>query len=106
MGETITFKEMLELLDSGKYIDKLEWVECNIQKGTGGVLRTAIRVCKYVNPSHSQQKALSNAQPKENKNSKNPNHYENSTRNIKFPNGELEKVHIRLIRKINGKTVL
>lgn len=38
---------------------------------------------------------------------KNPRHYENATRNIKLlSNGTLIKVHLRLIRKFNNKTVL
>lgn len=38
---------------------------------------------------------------------KDPRHYENSTRNIKITSsGLIVKVHIRLIRKFNGKTVL
>lgn len=38
---------------------------------------------------------------------KNPQHYKNSTRNIRvFANGRIIKVHIRLIRVFNGKTVL
>lgn len=38
---------------------------------------------------------------------KNPQHYQNATRNIKtLHDGQLIKVHLRLIRKFNGKTVL
>ena len=44
-------------------------------------------------------------QPKEHR--RNPNHYENSTRNIKvLSNGNIIKIHIRLVRMFNGKTVL
>lgn len=38
---------------------------------------------------------------------RNPQHYKNSTRNIRvIANGNIVKVHIRLIRKFNGKTVM
>jgi hypothetical protein len=38
---------------------------------------------------------------------KNPQHFKNSTRNVVvLPGGEIRKLHIRLIRKFNGKTVL
>lgn len=105
MEDKITFKEALEVIDSGQYFD-IRFITCDLQKGTGGEQYDLKRVCKYKNPSHAQQKALAKAQPKEIKNSKNPNHYENSTRNLKLENGSFVKVHIRLIRKINGKTVL
>ena len=104
MAETITLKDAIELIDSGQYFD-IRFITCNIQKGIGGQQYDLKRVCKYKNMSHSQQKAIEVAQAKT-KNSKNPNHYDNSTRNLKLENGELVKVHIRLIRMINGKTVL
>lgn len=37
---------------------------------------------------------------------KNPNHYLNRTRNIKKENGEIAKVHIRLIISVNNKKVV
>lgn len=37
---------------------------------------------------------------------KNPSHFKNRTRNIEVDNGELKKIHIRLIDSINGKKVL
>jgi hypothetical protein len=37
---------------------------------------------------------------------KNPNHHFNRTRNIEKPNGDISKIHIRLIDSINGKKVV
>lgn len=38
---------------------------------------------------------------------RNPNHFENRTRNIcLIPSGEIRTIHIRLIRRYNGKTVI
>lgn len=37
---------------------------------------------------------------------KGPNHWENKTRNVLLPNGEVRKVHIRLIVRFNGQRVL
>ena len=105
MGETITFKEALDIVDSGQYFD-IRFITCNLQKGTGGEQYDLKKVCKHKQGSHAQQKALAKAQPKEQTNSKNPNHYDNSTRNLKLENGEIVKVHIRLIRRINNKIVL
>ena len=104
MQNKITFKEALEIIDSGQFFD-IRFITCDLKKGTGGEQYDLKKVCKYKNPSHAQQQSLAKAQPTT-KNSKNPNHYENSTRNLKLENGSLLKVHIRLIRKINGKTVL
>ena len=36
---------------------------------------------------------------------RNPNHWENSTRNIRLPNGQKRKLHIRLIIEFNNKKV-
>jgi hypothetical protein len=36
---------------------------------------------------------------------KNPNHFVNQTRNLLLPNGQIRKVHIRLIIAFNGKKV-
>ena len=37
---------------------------------------------------------------------KNPNHFENRTRNLELQNGQKKKIHIRLIISINGKKVI
>jgi hypothetical protein len=37
--------------------------------------------------------------------SKKPDHYIQATRNILLPNGEIRKIHIRLIIEFNGKKV-
>jgi hypothetical protein len=39
-------------------------------------------------------------------NRKNPNHFENRTRNIQKQNGEIAKIHIRLIDSINDKKIV
>lgn len=41
-----------------------------------------------------------------NKKRKKPNHYINSTRNILCPNGQIRKIHIRLITEFNGQKVI
>ncbi|WP_104810224.1 hypothetical protein [Polaribacter filamentus] len=37
---------------------------------------------------------------------RNPNHFNNRTRNIELANGEIKKIHLRLIDSINAKKVL
>ena len=37
---------------------------------------------------------------------KNPNHWENRTRNVKLPNGDIKTIHTIFIVKFNGKKVV
>jgi hypothetical protein len=37
---------------------------------------------------------------------KDANHFQNRTRNIELENGDIRKIHLRLIDSINGKKVL
>lgn len=75
-------------------------------KNTGGEELFIPRAWKHTALSHKQQQALDAAQKKETVFRRNPNHYENSTRNLKLPNGEIRKIHIRLVRLFNNQTVL
>ena len=50
--------------------------------------------------------ALRTLQPKFLKDRKKPNHFTNKTRNIRLPNGEKKKIHIRFIIEFNGKKVI
>ena len=54
----------------------------------------------------AEQNSLENAQPASAFVSRNPKHFENSTRNIKLPNGSIRKIHIRLVRVFNNKKVI
>jgi len=101
--ETITLAEVLDWLDTGSPCE-LTVITCDHKQKKGGeelVLKMARK--HILRPA--DQAAISAAQPKiESK--RNPGHFENSTRNMILPNGEIRKVHIRLIRQFNGKTVL
>lgn len=37
---------------------------------------------------------------------KNPNHWENRTRNLKLPEGGIKKIHIIFVKEFNGITVV
>jgi hypothetical protein len=76
------------------------------QKNSGGEELYIPKAWKHTSVNHKQQVALEKAQKQESIFRRNPNHYDNSTRNIKLPNGEIRKIHIRLVRKFNNKTVL
>ena len=86
-GETfsIGFITFNKTLDTGG-----EWIEISV-------------ACKqqsqftYNQPSNLQVKKFK----------RNPKHYENSTRNIRvMPEGNIVKVHLRLIRRFNSKIVM
>lgn len=106
--ETITLGEVLHAIDNGERFD-IEFVKADRKRGTGGQIRTYIGCVKESaihNPASAtrkqEQPVLAAASG-----SKNPNHYENSTRNIYLLRERLtKKVHIRLITKFNGKRVI
>lgn len=103
--EFITLKEVLYFIDTGKKFD-FRAITCDIAKDTGGEILEGLQVHKHNWIPTDQFKKLSREQKEIKKPAKNPRHYENSTRNIVFAGGEIRKIHIRLIRKFNGKTVL
>jgi len=101
--EIYTLSEIIEYMDSGKTFS-IAFVTYNEQKQTGGEWIELKECVKHNHLTREQLKLKSN-KPME-KVFKNPNHYQNATRNIKIvSSGELVKVHLRLIRKFNGKTV-
>lgn len=81
-------------------------ITANKQTGEGGEELYIPRAWKNAAISAKEQKALDAAQKQEDVFRRNPNHYDNSTRNVRLPNGEIRKIHIRLVRQFNGKTVL
>lgn len=103
MVETITLKEVLAFMDTGAPFS-IAFVTYDEKRKTGGEWIEVKRAEKYVPFTRAEQERLDKAQPKVGI-FKNPHHYENSTRNIQIPNGEIRKVAIRLIRRFNGKVV-
>ena len=103
--ETITLLKMLNAMDNGE-VFSIGFRTCNLKKITGGEF---IHFDNCVKHNHQTKAERMAARPQGEAYvvRKNPKHYENSTRNIKRTDtGELVKVHIRLIRIFNGKTVL
>jgi len=105
--DTITLKDALAWLDAGKPMTDVVFITCDLKKRTGGE-RIVLKKCwKHLPlPAHEQTKLDRLHKQSPDKVKRNPNHYENSTRNLKLPNGEIRKVHIRLLRQMNGKTIL
>ena len=104
--ETITLKEALDWMDSGEEFS-ISFITCDVRKGTGGELIHVEKAVKANWLSPADLKKQAHLQPQSRILKKDPRHFENSTRNIRLvSNSEIRKVHIRLIRKFNGKTVL
>lgn len=98
---SITLKEAIEMMDSGAYFS-IDFVTADMRRGTGGEWIHLPRCRKNPRQTKAEKEAekMRVLRPK-----RDPRHYENSTRNLLLANGEIRKVHLRLIRKINGRVV-
>lgn len=104
--ETITLKEVLNSMDAGQSFS-MRICTADKRKNAGGEWIDIKKAYKsgYINPE--DRKKMQELQPASDMIKKSPNHYQNSTRNIVIEaNSRVITVHIRLIRKFNGKTVL
>ena len=103
--ETITLKQMIEEMDKGT-IFSIAFRTCNLQKHTGGEYIFFDKCVKHNHQTPSQLKKRKDSGQVKQEVFRNPNHFENFTRNIKrLSSGALIKVHVRLIRRFNGKIV-
>lgn len=83
----------------------LRFITADKHKNTGGEEIMISKAWKH--KSHSTKNGNGNGGgTSDGKFYRNPQHYKNSTRNIRLLSGEIRKIHIRLIREFNGKTVL
>ena len=73
----------------------------NLQNKTGGKLISYEEAVLLRPPAKKGAVRLADETP-----FKNPNHWENRTRNIKLKNGEIKKIHIIFIEEFNGKKVV
>jgi len=100
--EIISLQECLRQIHTGKPFD-ITFVTADMQRKTGGVIKI------YQNCTLSQKSGGKQRNGK-GKNwivpPKAPHHYENATRNIRLPNGDIRKIHIRLITEFNGFKVV
>ena len=103
-NDTILFKEMITYMDSGQPFS-MSFVTYDKKRKRGGEWINIKSAVKLMAPE-KQQKAIEAAQPTFTMVSKNPKHFENSTRNIKLQNGSVRKIHIRLVRLFNNKKVI
>lgn len=85
----------------------VKFVTMDLKRGTGGEIIEVKGVRKTVGKRNgvAVMDTRERQTPAEERERRNPNHFLNSTRNILLPNGELRKLHIRLIIEFNGKKV-
>lgn len=101
--DTIALKEMIEKMDKGE-IFSIGVRTCNLTQDTGGEWIEIEMATKNRDDLENVEKrdpgGITGVR-------RNPNHFKNSTRNIRvLPEGNIMKIHLRLVRKFNGKTVI
>lgn len=104
--KVIQLRHVLQEMEKGPFA--ITFIKADRQRNTGGVIET-YENCQLYKPAEKAGKAGN----KENtsidnslKESRNPHHYLHGTRNVQLQNGSTRKIHIRLIVKFNGLTVV
>lgn len=111
MIETISLREALKLIelkdkDGGQFPFSVSFRTLNKQSRTGGKLVSYENAKLFrASKSASRQLRAEDMQAPQ-KARKKPNHFLNRTRNIEQQNGQISKIHIRLIDSINGKKIV
>lgn len=110
METTIPLKEVLEIIDAvdakGNALPfDITFRSLNRNSKTGGKLYDYKQTKKYrkvVGDNPNYKKQVQSFTGKKT----NPNHFLNRTRNLELQNGDIKKIHIRLIISLNGKKVI
>ena len=104
--------DVLEIMDSmdchGQPVRfQLKYVTANRSTKEGGEIIELKDACKCSVRTKQGKEIFAERKnfPVNNKVSKDPRHWSNSTRNILLPNGQKRKLHIRLIIEFNNKKV-
>lgn len=84
----------------------IEWRTFNKQNKMGGKLKSELGAILCMKSTKKKNIVKSLQSQPEFKDRKNPNHWNNKTRNIELSNGEVKTISILLITKFNGKTVI
>lgn len=101
--KTITFSEVLDIMDSGREFS----AGVRTYSTTTGEGGEWLSLPRCVKSGMRQNDKIAVAMASGERFRKNPNHWPNSTRNlVELPEANIVKVHLRLIRKFNGKTVI
>lgn len=100
----ISIKDMIAYMNTGKPFS-IVYVTWDHTKGAGGSVKEVQLAYKHY--SNTTAKA-SHADSEPGTVKRNPNHFSNSTMNIKIPGQsgvDVRKVHVQLIRRFNGAIV-
>ena len=112
MNETISLLQAIEIIDRTENLNQsvpfdISFRSLQRNSKTGGKLYTYKQVKKLrKKPQKLTQSSFLAAIQSTNTAPKHPNHFKNRTRNIELQNGDIKKIHIRLIISINGKNVI
>ena len=116
MAETIYLSEVLKIMrtpnEEGRAVPfDISVRTLNKNSKTGGKLNTyedAKLVMKEKGLDKNSIYALKNFKPSERRETirKNPQHFQNKTRNIRLANGDKRKIHINHIISFNGSKVI
>lgn len=112
MKETISLKDALTIIDKkdkegNAYPFDIAFRSLQRNSKTGGKLYEYKQVKKLRSKQSTPTKvSLIKAVQSGSTLKRNPNHFENRTRNLELQNGKPRKIHIRLIISINGKKVI
>lgn len=83
----------------------IAFITADHKRGTGGEWIEIPIATKHEFVTTREKEKIAKAAPSSDMVHRNPNHYENSTRNLRLPNGEIRKVHLRLITQFNNLIV-
>jgi hypothetical protein len=100
----IHLKEVLDEMKKPRPFS-VSFVTCDQERKTGGELIKLDRVILSSNEKYVGRLDFQRPSPNLTDFSKNPNHYEHTTRNVLLPNGMRRKLHIRLLLEFNGQKV-
>lgn len=106
----IRLKEVIEIMDRVDSDDKpvlfdIKFVTIDNKRDTGGQIIEVNKARKCIGKRNGKVVFDSRKPASADKVKKDPHHWENATRNILLQNGQIRKIHIRLIIEFNGKKV-
>lgn len=105
MEQTITLQKALQYMDTGNPFS-IAFVTADKKKHKGGEWVEINEAVKHEFLTRHELNLQKQFAPATEMVHKNPNHYQNSTRNLRIiKNAELRKTHIRLITMFNGMIV-
>lgn len=84
----------------------IELREFSLQNKTGGKYKVYNDACLLTTPSKKRTDIKALSYFYEDKTHKNPNHWQNRTRNLQLANKQIKKINILFIIKFNGKEVI